>query len=451
MNSDTSVYINRSFRLWLSCLMEIGLCLPLWIMVSVYLLPAGPINIIWISGLLLFSFVGVMLRRYLQVMWKRLGAAVLLGLLFGILVVNGTWIMLVWFCFSGAFCALQGMTASARLHDHRLYGWGIMLYLVSSIFFPRIEVLQIWWPLLTWTGVATLVLTLFITNVGHLRSSTLSDETTPNLPEGLRRHNRIYMAVIVIVAALLAAGAGKWISSTLWRLVKAVVGWLTRESPVEPVQVPEEEAPPAMEPFLPQEVSSPGLLSEILNIMAYVIGALIVAGLVALLIYWLYKNVGGFWRKSIDSLLGLLRRRGRDESSTSYHDEEKNIFSWESVSKRLRDIRIPFTRIGRSNERWEDMGDNKERVRYLYRRLLRSELGVGYEPRPGLTPLEQEREFKKWLDQGEAGEASTQAKAKRGKVRPSTEPLVNLYYRVRYGEERPDDAEIAAIRDKLKL
>lgn len=453
MKSDASNYIKRSFRLWLSCLMEIGICLPLWIVGAEYLMPGGPITVIWFCVLLLLSFGGVMLRLYLQVMWQRLGISILLGVLLGIAITNGSWVMLVWVCFSGAFYALQGMTVGTRLHNYKLYGWGVIFYLVSGILFPRFHGLASWMPLLTGTGVATLVLTLFIMNEGHLRYSTLSSESAPNLPGRLRRHNRIYIAAIVIAATLLAAGAGKWISSTLWRFVKMVVGWLTRTSPGESEQIQEEVVDiPPLEPILPQEVTSPGLLSQILNIMAYVIGAVIIAGLLALLMYWLYKNVGGFWRKSIDSLLGLLRRSGQDEPVTPYQDEEKNIFSWDRVSKKLRDLSSPLTWIGRRTERWEDMNDNRERVRYLYRRLLHLELAAGYEPKPNLTPMEQEREYKKWLEQNEPNKkTSTQAKSARGKRGASSEPLISLYYRVRYGDERPDDEEVVNIKEKIKL
>ena len=436
--------------------MEIGLCLPLLIVGAAFLMPSGPITSIWICGLLLLSFGGVMLRLYLQVMWKRLGAAILLGILFGVAIANGTWVILVWACFSGAFCTLQGMTVGARLHDYKIYGWGVIIYLISGILFPHFQGLASWMPLLTWTGVATLMLTLFIMNERHLRYSTLSSESAPILPGRLRRHNRIYIAGIVIAATLLAAGAGKWISSVLWGVltgfVKMVMGWLTRTSPGEPEQIQEEvmDIPP-MEPFLPQEVKPPGLLYQILNIMVYVIGAVIVAGLLALLVYWLYKNAGGFWRKCIDSLLGLLRRRGRDEPVTPYQDEEKNIFSWDRVSKKLSEFRSPLTWIGRRTERWEDMNDNRERVRYLYRRLLLSELGAGYELKPHLTPIEQEREFKIWLDQDEHKMRSNQAKTMRGKRGSSSEPLVSLYYKVRYGDERPDDVEVANIKEKIKL
>ncbi|GGH37381.1 hypothetical protein GCM10008013_44800 [Paenibacillus segetis] len=347
---------------------------------------------------------------------------------------------------------MQGMTVGTRLHEYKLYGWGVILYLVSGLLFPRFQGLASWMPLLTWTGVATLVLTLFIMNEGHLRYSTLSGESEPMLPRRLRRHNRIYMTAIVIAAMLLAAGAGKWLSSVLWGFVKMVVGWLTRTSPQEPEQIQEEVTDiPQMEPFLPQDVKPPGMLSQILNILAYVVGAAIVAGLLVLLIYWLYKNVGGIWRKSIDSLLGLLRRRGQEEQNTSYRDEEKNIFSWDRVSKKLQDFRSPLSWIGRRTERWEDMTDNRERVRYLYRRLLHSELGAGYELKPHLTPIEQEREFNNWLEQDEPKKISSQAKSIRGKRGSSSEPLVSLYYRVRYGAERPNDKEVANIKEKMNL
>lgn len=442
MKSDFSVYITRSFRLWLSCLIELGLCLPLWILVAEYLLPDGRLFIIWICGLLLFSLVGVLLRLYLQVVWKRLGAAVVLGALFSVVVPDGIGVISGLFCLSGVLSALQGMTITKRLGGYKLYWTGIALYFIASIVFTRTHGLESWLPLLTWTGVATLALTLFVMNDGHLRYSTLSSDSAPTLSRRLRRHNRIYIAVIVSSAVLLAAGTGRWIGGMLWSVVKTIIAWLSQSEPVKIPESIESEPPPPIEELQLPEVQDPGLISQIMDVLVYVIGGLAVAGLIGLLAYWLYKNVIVFWRKSKDALMK------RDEQTEPFQDEEKNVFTWDNVAGIWKGMQSGLSRIGRRTERWEDMSDNRERVRYLYRRLLHFERAKGYEPQPHLTPMEQEIYYKQWL---ELKAATSQVNSSRGKRVDSSEPLVSLYYRVRYGDELLSDQEVFNVKDKMNL
>ncbi|GJM72862.1 hypothetical protein HMSSN036_50780 [Paenibacillus macerans] len=104
-----------------------------------------------------------------------------------------------WFA-AGAFSCLQGLTAALRIGNFRLYWSGIALYFVSGIAFPRIPGLEGTVPLLTWSGAACLALALFVTNDSLLRYSFLSGDPAERLPGGLKRHNRLFIGVIVIVA-----------------------------------------------------------------------------------------------------------------------------------------------------------------------------------------------------------------------------------------------------------
>ncbi|MEC0141372.1 hypothetical protein P4H94_31495, partial [Paenibacillus macerans] len=72
-----SAYIYSSLKLWLSCQVELGLLLPVWLAAQAYLL--GPGEAVWLGVLPLASLGGVLLRNRLRRVWQRWAAALLLG------------------------------------------------------------------------------------------------------------------------------------------------------------------------------------------------------------------------------------------------------------------------------------------------------------------------------------------------------------------------------------
>ncbi|NWL86300.1 hypothetical protein DMN77_01650 [Paenibacillus sp. 79R4] len=446
MQNTGNAYITKTLKLCLSCLGEMVVLMPIYlagiIVLSPQYLPLG-----WLVILPFVSFLGAAVRSYVPVLWKKLGAAILIGALgAAVFLLNGTAVFspLVGFC--AALFALQGMTATARAGLAKLYWYGVALYFVAGIAYSRLALLRGELGLITWFGVGCLAIALFITNHEYLRYTTLSDHSP--LPRGLRRHNRLFIVIILGFVVLLAAGAGRWIGNLLLNLVRYIVAWLTR-SPGEPKELEPEEVhePPAM--FFPGEVQKPGLLSQILDILFYVIGGAVIAAIIGFALYWLYKNAGGFWKRSIDRILALLRRQDLSGEKKGYRDEETSIFSWEERKQRLGNWRTALSRFGRRQERYEDMHSNQERVRFLYRRYLLARRSEGCELKPGLTPLEMARDMLRHHDnekkdqRGKPGQQATHKFA--------IEPLVTLYYRVRYGGQEPDDREVADIKRMLNL
>ncbi|MGG6309531.1 hypothetical protein [Paenibacillus macerans] len=480
-------YISQTLRLWVSCLMENALLLPVWLIFAAFFLPAG-LSPAWLGMLPLLSLGGVLLGTRLRKLWQRGAAAALLGAGFAVAAAlsasggagpgllglgdapasaqDAAVAILQTFALFAAcvFCLMQGMSAQARRGSFRLYWAGVGLYFIAGIAFPRIPALAGTVPLLTWSGLACLAVTLFVTNHQYLRYSSLSGDPNERLPAGLRRHNRLYIGAIVAVSVLLAAGAGRWIGGLLWELARRIVQWLTRRP--EPEPLPEQPAAemPSMEPFLPADTHEPGLLSRILDIAFYSLGILIGAALLGYLLYWLYRNGGGVWRRTIDRLLALLRKESAAAENAAYRDEEKSIFTWEAALQSWRQAGARLFRPGAAHDRWEDMSDNRERVRYLYRLLLRKERDGGYPLKLHLTPRETIMDIRRDKEQrreaGNKGRASSLMKRLAGDGVQATEPvreepdspageLVRLYYRARYGEGMPRDEEVAELRQRL--
>ncbi|WP_068782943.1 DUF4129 domain-containing protein [Paenibacillus phocaensis] len=486
---NESASLVHILRFWLTCLMEYVLLLPAWILFAVFLRPpefpaAG------LALLPLLSLAGVLLGTRLRKLWQRGAAALTLGVAyaaaafawaggagalgFGSAPTAGTapvvqLLQTAALLAAGVFCSLQGMTVQNRQGSFRLYWAGLGLYFLAGILYPRIEELQRSAPLITWAGVFCLATALFVTNHQYLRYSSQTGETGERLPAGLRRHNRLFVGVIIAIALLLAAGVGRWIGGLLWGMLKAVVRWLTRPQEPAPPPLEEPEAgilPP--EPMLSVESQDSDLLARILNYAFYISGGLLIAALLGFALYWLYRNAGGIWRKAIDRLLSLLRRESAAPEEAAFRDEETSLFTWESALQGWRRFGSRLRRAGKPPERWEEMKDNRERVRYLYCLFLREKQGQGYSIKPYLTPQETVDELRRATGDRQAditkaarsgrrrfligGETSEREKSRvREGADDAINPLLRLYYRVRYGEEMPQDEEVKELRRRWPM
>ncbi|MNV45010.1 hypothetical protein D3C71_1367940 [compost metagenome] len=91
------------------------------------------------------------------------------------------------------------------------------------------------------------------------------------------------------------------------------------------------------------------------------------------------------------------------------------------------------------------MNSETERVRWLYRRWLHLKHDHGYEVKSYLTPKETEDDILKWTALNKV-----KHKGEEHTVHTSNS-LIELYEKVRYGEEKPTANDVAALKDKLKL
>lgn len=474
-------YLWQSLRLWLSCLMEHALLLPVWILFVNYAWPEA-LSFVWLGGLSLLALAGALLSLRVRKLWQRGMIAVCLGagyvslplvLLPGPGVLGGNigpasaWAPVIAqaaaFLAAAILSSLQGLTAAAREGQYRLYWAAILVYFIAGMVFPNVPLLSDSVPLLTWAGAVCVAVTLFVTNHQHLRYSLYSTGSHERLPAGLKRHNRLFVAAIAVASLLLAAGAGRWIGGILWGLLRGLVQWLTR-SPSPEVVMPEEPAGlPAPPPMLAEEVREPGMLARLLNIVFYAIGGLVIVFLIGLALYWLYRHGGAIWRKAAARLLSLLRREARPSSHQAYHDEEKNIFSWEDALQGWRQSASRLLGVRTAAlERWEEMQDSRERVRYLYRLFLRKERERGYSVKSELTPFEtiedvrreQERQAEKWKASGRWRKESARSK---GEIWESGEDsgdsvvarLLRLYYPARYGDKPINEEELVELNRRL--
>ena len=444
MKFRASFSFKESFALGFPAFIEWLLLLPVWLVLQNYLQP-GEAAIHWIYTLPVLVLAGVLLRHLCSRLWKQLLAALLLGILAaglsGALSLSG--IPLV----AGAgICAYLGLTSGSRVNRLRIYISGITLYFIASIVFSRIPDLQPDVTILTWSGSLCLVLALLDSNSSHLRYSSLNGDTA-RLPQGLRRHNRLFVAGFIVLAAVLAAGGGRAAGMLLWKAMRFFFAWVSRIFAGSEQPAPQEAPPAAIPEFPAAEASEPGLLSTILNIGFYILAGAAVLAVLYYALRWLYRNTGGLWRKAVDFLLSLLRRES-PAAAAGYQDEETSLFTWEQTVKGISEYwRNRLMPPGR-RDRWEGTNGSRERIRWLYRHWLRARHAEGYEVKAYLTPQETVADVAAWT------EGQKRQRKSPGSGGQTSEQLLGLYNAARYAEaeqQEPAAEEVTALKEQLKL
>ncbi|QSF47277.1 hypothetical protein [Paenibacillus tianjinensis] len=443
MSSGSGEYLKASIRLWLSCVLEWLLFLPLWVLLEVYLPPKQGQIFLWIYMLPVLSLAGVLLRQVCNRRWKQLLAALPIGAAAGLLYggMNISVLPLIAVC---ALFAYLGMTAASRNYRQKTYVAGITVYFAAAIIYARVPELQPHLKLLTWSGSLCLILALLDSNISFLRYSSLAADPA-RLPSGMRRHNRLFVLLFVAAAGLLAAGAGKALGMLIWRTARLIIGWLTRLLSGSEEAPPIEAPTPAAPLELPQtEVHESGLLSMIMEIIFYGMGAAVMLLLLYLGLRWLYKNTGGIFRRAIDALLLMLRRETPQEHA-AFQDEEENIFAWEKTIQGLREYWLNRLKPEYRKDRWESMDGSLERVRWLYRHWLGAKQAEGYEVKGFLTPSETGEDVTEW--------AENRKQMRKGGSGSEVSPdeLLLLYNQARYGNDEASGKDLEQLKKQLKL
>lgn len=442
MSTESAEQLKVSLKLWLGCVLEWLLFLPLWVLLEVYLPPARAL-IPWMYILPLLSLPGVLLRQVCNRRWQQLLAALPLGAVAGI-VCGGLNIQALPLIAVSALFAYLGMNAASRNQRLRTYIAGLTVYFAAAIIYARVPELQPSLKLLTWSGSLCLILALLDSNISFLRYSSLTAEAS-RLPSGMWRHNRLFILLFVAVAAVLAAGAGQAIGTLIWKTVRLISGWLSTLLSGSEEAPPAETAPPAAAPeFPPAEVKEPGLLSMIFEIIFYGIGAAALLVVLYLGLRWLYRNTGGLFRRAVDALLAMLRKEAPQEQA-SFQDEEKNIFAWEKTVQSLKDYWRNRLRPGGPRDRWETMNGSRERVRWLYRHWLSAKQAEGYAVKGFLTPSETGADVAEWA------ESRKQPRKSSGGSEASPEELLQLYNQARYGKDATPGKDLEQLKKQLKL
>jgi hypothetical protein len=431
MNGQRTAWRRQALKLWGLGTAELAMFLPVWLTVAIYMLPSSGVRAVWLLSLPVLTLCGVLLSFRIAKVWIRGLAAFFPGLVHMLLFYDSGWGALVLFA-AGWTVVVRGMAVSSAQSRERIvvrYLAGLLVYIIGYIVAGRLDSWMPYLRLITAGGIVCLVITLFTANGRVLREESFSaDDRVAAAVPGLRSHNRRFVAATAAVAIAVAAMASGFLGHWLWLLLRALLRLLlpsgqTAEPPVQ--------APPPAQPMLPEpSAGEKGWFAQLLEIVFYVVGTAAVCAAAFFIVRTIYRNrriiaerIGRLWKR----LMGFLGKSHRGEETTGYVDEETTLFSWESVQGAFGAKWLKRFAGGRA-ERWSELRDNRERVRYLYREWLRGLGKRGYKLNNKLTPEETRRD----AEQKVGPAADTGA-----------EELVGLYYKARYSGAPITDQELA--------
>ncbi|TBL75387.1 DUF4129 domain-containing protein [Paenibacillus thalictri] len=421
---------------------ELLLFLPPFLLAAVYLLD-GSLRWLWLVLLPVAYVVGyaaqsaINLRKLYALLLLAAATAAVHTLIFYFLglawYVTGPFALLA--AFRGIRSADMSWEASFPVGLNAI---GILIYFIVSVMVRFVESFQPYVPVLTGCGVIALAVALFIANQAHIRQETLSGKKAPSVASSVLWQNRMMIGLLLIVIAVVALF--RELRDVFLQLRDAVIAailWLLSLLP-DTKQTPEGAAQP--KPPMDQGVpAQPAAWLVWLEQAAIVLAE---AAAVLLIVYGLYKllrKLPPLVKRIYLWCIAALRMGEKLESREGYEDNVESLVDWNGLggkfAERLKNWR---TALARKKIRWEDLEDNGERVRFLYKRWLQRHIARGYAYKPFLTPQETGNE----LDNPRRHTAGHQT--------GGDSELVEWYEHARYGERLPTDAQAQILKNKLE-
>lgn len=419
------------------CIFEYLLLFPLYLMFAIYNMGFYQM-LLWLGFILLLYFFGVIYRT---LFYKQSGFVY--GLLaFGIGVISALFftdslVIKILLSIAHTIFMFRGMMYTARARHSLLstaFLWlgGPINYFICFFFYYYLDALQSYLFIFSLAGFITISLILFIANNDHLRAATLSRDAKPFISRPIKRQNRVFLGVTIVLIFL--AASLDLFRRIFWRIVyvfRAIIQWvLFAGSTVRYEDQPQPSRPER--PLIPSVVegeSAPKIfvfLGIIILYATYVFIFIVLIMLLLLLIKRTRQSVIWFI-KQIIAFLKRLRDRifMKAEDPVQYTDEKENIFDWDEWQKEQQDrFRKFMQEIFTREPKWEDLS-NEEKVRFAYRFLVENKGKKYYAP--SLTPREVLNRMQKII--------------KREDERV-VQKLKEAYERTRYGEQSIDDQTV---------
>ena len=431
-------HVKRIAFAWLQGWLDLLMLFP--IVTTVYvLLPIGARQIslppfpIWLAVISLFYLAGFLfasLMRSLRFWLAALSAAVPL---FCAWLLNGrpayvfAAIAVLWTVawIRGMMNRLMGFD---RLSEVGLWWMAIVCYFAASFVYPRFDLTQPYAPWVNALGIAALALTLYRSNnLALVRESMSEDgEESGTFNAETKRRNRLLVTgliVLILTVSVLPAIAAAvkqahaFLSSLIFRVLSGPADGSDPQRPEG--QLPETGGL--------AETGETSMLAAFFGGVLYVLAILVLAALAAVLAIIIGKRVAR-WVKRI---LEQYRERAEDEEADpGYEDEKQSLFEGaEAVRERVLGWRRRIMMRLRKEPDWDELSDNRERVRSAYRRLLLMRMLGGYIHDEARTPRE-----------------TGQALESQAPLRQDEASAIRMYESVRYGGKDVSDEQAARIK-----
>ncbi|MFD0958980.1 DUF4129 domain-containing protein [Paenibacillus chungangensis] len=276
-------------------------------------------------------------------------------------------------------------------------------------------------------GITSTILFLFIANERLLSRETVDDGSRSPAYVDARRRNRMLLAALGVTLLLLSFlhRILQWIKETAERMLQQVLDWMNREKQEPPVQEEAVAQQPGGMP--PLESGEPSKLMQLLEQAFKVIAIAIIAAIAIILVYFGLRGLYRLWKRLAAKL--MQRERLLSSAEAAYTDEVESLTEEQPFLKRWKAI-WKSKRSPVKEPSWESLGSNAERIRYLYKQLVRKAAGKGYEPGGHLTPREMAADL-------------TRSQGDKQWSKPALDDMMTTYENARYGGHQPKDADIA--------
>ncbi|MEO3945673.1 DUF4129 domain-containing protein [Gorillibacterium sp. CAU 1737] len=286
---------------------------------------------------------------------------------------------------------------------------------------------------LTLLGVALLGILLF--RVGRANLMAAEQRRNRTSAPALRWKNRLWAAVVFGLSLLVGFLQPIFVflregSRTVWDALVRFYLLLLPGGPTEPAPLPSAQ-PPMVLPSIEPEKSRPFWdVVELIARYAFLAAALL---LIAYAAYRGGRRVPADWRKLVAFLKRKLGGSKEEDESEGYVDEKESVLELSEAPRLLLSrLKNWFRERTRRDERWSEMADSREKMRYLYRVAVEGARKRGYRPEKGKTPLEIGWELEN-MPMGH----------------PGFPDLAAGYSSVRYGEKQPDEEELERLANDM--
>ncbi|MFA9557055.1 hypothetical protein ACERII_07115 [Evansella sp. AB-rgal1] len=426
-------YWEEVVKKWIYGLLEYLCLFPLIFMIGIFSMESQ--LFVLITVLPVMFLIGICLRvfiknskKWVYVLFNLFSSAIVAYLL-----IDGIIATSIFFLFA-IFMVIRGINYVENSWETVFpvsYLWiSLLSYFIIFFFFRNSEILQPYSDYITWTGLLTVVFTLFVSNSRQLKSATLTEKKNGLINKTMTWHNRIFIGLTVIFIIIIANYRYvQEIIDQLKEAIRNILIWFVQLFENEPPEnITSIEPAEIVPPDFMEEPGDPSIIAVILErIFSVILIILLVAGSIILL-YIFFKKIRG-WLRALRIWLGKmlnLFNSEKEEDLLAYVDEKESAFDWKQFrhgyEERLKDW---FTETFKREPKWKDLKSNAERARFLYRHYILKQMKKGYKFRESNTPMETMKELDK-KDERNTMLATTYAKARYSKEQIEKEKVDEL-------------------------
>lgn len=423
---ETLILFPLLFTLYLGIMRSIPLIVFAAFLAAAYLLGAG--------------FRRLFIRRNRLI---SLGIGLLMGISASVLLNNffpqsDTWAKVL-FGLLVALAAGRGVIVSERaLIDSfpKVYSYmSLALYFLSYFFYGKVITVQEYQRYILIAGLITIPVVFLLSNSEILIQASQEELKESSSMPVTKKNNRVIVIITILIAAFIAGF--KTLEKGLLTALKAAGRFIlyliellsrTKESPgleQEPSGGGALELPPA-------EAKEP---SPFWDAVVQVVGTVILAAALLFAVYFLIKQLIRLCRFLVKKIKELVEGgKWSDGMGLKYDDEKENLLDWQVIRQNYSDsFRNWWEKIRNTEPKWNQLTDNRQRVRFLYRKLVLQAIASGYSFRNSFTAKETINDL-----------------TRQERLEPEIGSMLGkLYDKARYSTETLQDTQVETLKDQI--